>query len=529
MAKYSHYQTRVTSQSQPIPGRDKEMAENNAGGFAFTIDDWKRLDRFLILGAEANTYYVGKKELTIRNAQAVHRCINEDGVRVVNRIVEISEAGRAPKNEPALFTLAMCAGLGNSLTRKTALEALPRVARIGTHLFHFAEYAKGFRGWGRGLREAIARWYTEKDPDKLSYQAVKYQQRDGWSHRDLLRLSHPKATSDRANLLHRWIVGKEVELTLLPALVQGFLLVKDTEDVRMVIKCIQDYGLTREMIPTKWLNERSVWEALLDRMPMTAMIRNLPKMTDVGLIAPLSDASAKVVNELNDKNRIRKARVHPLSILVALKTYEQGHGIKGKLTWEPVTAVVDALDEAFYLAFDNVEPTLKRTLLALDISGSMAWGNIAGMPITPREASAAMAMVTARTEPKHRIAAFSHELVSVTISPRQRLDDVCRQIDQIPMGRTDCALPMVDALRHRFPVDVIVIYTDNETWCGHIHPAQALQEYRRKMGLDTKLVVVGMTSSGFSIADPNDPGMLDLVGFDTAAPNIISAFTKGDI
>ena len=53
-------------------------------------------------------------------------CIAEDGVRVVRATSEISESGRAPKNDPALFVLAMAAGLGDEATRAAALAALPR-------------------------------------------------------------------------------------------------------------------------------------------------------------------------------------------------------------------------------------------------------------------------------------------------------------------------------------------------------------------------------------------------------------------
>ena len=53
------------------------------------------------------------------------------------------------------------------------------------------------------------------------------------------------------------------------------------------------------------------------------------------------------------------------------------------------------------------------------------------------------------------------------------------------------------------------------------------QDYRRASGIDARLVVVGMVSNGFSIADPNDPGQLDIVGFDTATPQLISDFARG--
>lgn len=94
-----------------------------------------------------------------------------------------------------------------------------------------------------------------------------------------------------------------------------------------------------------------IWGALLEKMPMTAMIRNLGKMTKIGVLAPLSDGSSKVCEMLRNEQSFQDARVHPFSILLALKQYQAGQGEKGKLTWTPDQAIVTALDEAFYLAF----------------------------------------------------------------------------------------------------------------------------------------------------------------------------------
>lgn len=68
------------------------------------------------------------------------------------------------------------------------------------------------------------------------------------------------------------------------------------------------------------------------------------------------------------------------------------------------------------------------------------------------------------------------------------------------------------------------VLTDSETWAGHIHPVEALRAYRKKMGSDAKLVVVGMVSNQFSIVDPHDPGTLDVVGFDAAVPQLFADF-----
>jgi len=155
MSYLKRHGTRRVPQWAPIPGSDQ--VPNSSGGFAWTVDDWTRLRRFLILGSEGGSYYASQWKLTRENSKTVERCVREDGKRAVAEIVRVSDEGRAPKNDPALFALALAAGLGDDETRKAALDALPQVARTGTHLFQFASFVEGFRGWGRSLRRAVGR------------------------------------------------------------------------------------------------------------------------------------------------------------------------------------------------------------------------------------------------------------------------------------------------------------------------------------------------------------------------------------
>jgi 60 kDa SS-A/Ro ribonucleoprotein len=539
------FNRRITPQSQPIPG--STQVRNSGGGFSWEVDDWARLDRFLILGAEGGTYYITERDLVKQNHDAIVRCIKADGVRAVHRIVEISDAGRAPKNDPAIFALALAVTHGDAQAKAHAFANLNKVCRIGTHLFHFAEYVNAMRGWGRGLRNAVGDWYVGRDADDLAHQAVKYQQRDGWSHGDLLRLAHPKAPSPQHESVFRWLLAgadslgeREVKRKIrgedrvakygavgaLPKRIEAFEQAKRASNAGEIVKLINEFDLPREAIPTQWLNEVVVWEALLERMPMTAMIRNLGKMTNLGLVAPFSDAKRLIVRKLRDETALKRARIHPLVVLVAQKIYAQGHGDKGALKWSPVSAVVDALDEAFYATFQNVEPCNKPVLLALDVSGSMGCSIIAGSCLSAREASAAMALITAATEPEYHIAGFSGGMVPLNISPKLRLDAVLKQISDLPFDRTDCAQPMLYAHRERLRVNAFVTYTDSETWAGNIHPAQAVRQYRDEFVGDAKAVVVGMTSNGFTLTDPNDRGMLDVVGFDTTVPAVIANFVR---
>jgi 60 kDa SS-A/Ro ribonucleoprotein len=267
------------------------------------------------------------------------------------------------------------------------------------------------------------------------------------------------------------------------------------------------------------------------------MIRNLATMTRVGLLTSSSAATKKVLAEISNVERIRKARVHPIQILMAARTYGAGHGMRSDATWAPVGKITDALDAAFYTAFENIEGSGKRFLLALDVSGSMEGGAVAGIPgFTPRDASAAMALVTAKSEENYDIVGFTgggytrdqelRNLTPLNITPGQRLDDAIRVVSNLPFGGTDCALPMLYASKKKMEVDTFVVYTDSETWAGRIHPTQALKQYRKETGIPAKLIVVGMVANDFSIADPKDAGMLDVVGFDTATPSVISDFSK---
>lgn len=536
-----------TPQTQAIPGREQEMAKNHAGGFSFKLSPWDQLDRFLILGTEGATYYASEQKMTAANAQNVLRLIAEDGVRVVNRVVEISDSGRAPKNDPALFVLALASGADAEATRKAALAALPKVARIGTHLFHYAAFVEGVRGWGRALRRAVADWYLNQPVDRLANQAIKYQQRDGWSHRDLLRLAHPKTEDEGRDATFRWIVGGQSKLgdkaEFLHPQIQAFEQAKTATSASDIVKLIQDHNLPREAIPTQFLTDAKVWEALLENMPLTAMIRNLATMTRVGLLTNMSNAEKLVKSRLSDADLLRKARVHPIQVLAAQLTYQAGRGARGQNTWTPLRGVVDALDSAFYGAFGNVPKTGKNTLLALDVSGSMTMGEIAGVPgLNPRVASAAMALITANVEDSYEFIGFTGgrsgygfgrvssnvkeagPVSILNISPRQRLDDVIKTVSNLPFGSTDCSLPMQWALEQKLPIENFAVYTDNETYAGRMAPSQALVQYRQKTNIPAKLAVVGMTATQFTIADPKDTGMMDFVGFDTAAPQLMSDF-----
>lgn len=296
----------------------------------------------------------------------------------------------------------------------------------------------------------------------------------------------------------------------------------------------QNKKIQREHLPTELLNTPQIWNALLGGMGMTALIRNLGKLSQVGIT---STKAPEIIRMLTDAKNVKDSKVHPLQVLVGMKTYSQGKGDVGSMTWMPNSYITTALSTTFRQAFGNITSTGKRYMIGLDVSGSMSMGMCAGAKnITPREGSVAMAMMTLHAEGAQNVHVYGFSNVFYNfngkIRPEMTIQDAIRATD-VPFGATDCALPMTEALKMYISTgivfDVFCVYTDNETYAPTMHPQVALEQYRKKTGVDAKLIVVGMMANSLSIADPKDKNTLNLAGFDTSTPELISMFVRGQI
>lgn len=519
-----------------------DQVRNNAGGYVFAVADRDRLERFLILGTDGGTYYVTEQKLTQDNIKFLSSMIRKDEQLVLDTILDVSVNGRAFRNSPALFALALVFTEGQN--KAAARAALPQVARTSTHLFEFAQYIENLGGWGRAKRSAVADWYTDKSVEQIAYQMVKYRQRNGWTHRDLLRLSHPVGLD--ANVVN-FALGKDHGAV--PSVIEGFEAAQSAESVKDVVRTIDTYkNLPWEAIPTQFLKDEKVWKALFysGQIKGQALVRNVVRLARIGAFKDLTFA-ADYAAALVDADMIAKTRLHPINYLNALVVYTEGqvdrtngyYSHRKVRDWNTVGPIQDALDAGFYEAFKSVESAGKRTFIGVDVSGSMA-SMANGIDLSCAQVSAAMAMTIARTEPAYEIRGFTSgggyysrrsgtELTDLKITARTSLNTAMSNVQKSNFGGTDCALPMLYAAANRIEVDHFCVITDNETWAGNVKPHQALKQYRQKMGIDAKLSVLGVATTGFTIADPSDRGMMDFVGFDSNTPKVLADFAANRI
>jgi len=521
----------VKSDKATEKGSPKQV-RNNGGGFSFKVDAWNRLDRFLIIGTDGGTYYVKQKDLTKQNVDFVKELLANNPQEVVRRTVDVSVNGRAKSNSQALFVLALAMQL--ELNDKEFIkEAVLKVARTFTHLAEYSMYLKNLGGGGRAKTDSIARWYTSKTDMQLAVQGVKYRNREGYTHRDLMRISHPKGINPA---LGSFLKGEEFVVSEVPSIVIGFDKVQHAKTENEVVALVREYGLPWEAVPTEWHKSLKVWRTLFEAgMGQTSLLRNVTRFARLGAFKDLVFAK-QYADKLMDQEAILKGRVHPINYLLASVTHERGQlkKVKGSYGYEYETLVKDwdtnpkvlkALQDGFYAAFGNIEPANKRTVVALDVSGSMgSYAN--GLNLTCAEAGAAIAMFILRTEPYCEVRGFSSHYEDLGLSENDSFDAVLRKTNKWNFGSTNAALPMQYAKQNRQEIDTFCVITDNEVNQGQ-HPFRALQDYRNATGIAAREAVFGMTATDFTIADPDDAGSLDFVGFDANAPRVLADFSAG--
>jgi 60 kDa SS-A/Ro ribonucleoprotein len=353
-------------------------------------------------------------------------------------------------------------------------------------------------GIGRGIRRVFGEYFYSRTGIEIANLMTKYQNREGWNIKDVLTLIHIDSkkmkddggrlaiehvfktkeefvpilaaappTADRVKQLLsaikeiHTIAERPLQPPVNPALA-GLSNYQYAEELNRIVHLINTIGLCREQLPSQLFKYRKVWEALLQSkgangkgkgMPLTALIRNLGKLStaEIGIIAPaaMTPSVKDICDRITDAADIKRSRIHPYNVLVAMLTYQKGAGDKGSLVWSANPNVVAALDKAFKLAFQNITPTGKRIKIALDVSGSMSSNFCTGSPIVNcATGSVAMMMMTLYVENQHRLklatapaatapaASSATDLPSASAATQQLAEAMKWKTTQLPDGRT---------------------------------------------------------------------------------------------
>jgi 60 kDa SS-A/Ro ribonucleoprotein len=507
---------------------------NNCYEPVYKLSDIERLKRFIFLGSDNGSMYMNKDTLTLENILCLEKlledCKYDDILEVIN-----TYKNNTFKKDYLIYVLARCCSVHldddplfwKKDFRTDCFKIVLDVCHIPSYLFMFIHFYEKINqrlynstGWNSQLKNMISQWYLLKTSQELMYHVTKYPSRYSWSHKDVLKLAHIKPKDDITNDIFKYILYNNLDTSKsYLEYLRAYENLKTDDNLDNVVQNIVKYNFVREHIPTHLLTSDKVWVNLIPNMPIIALLRNLNKITSLQIL----DTYPNILQNIIDK--ITNIQVNPLQLLMTIKMYKSGKGMKGGLKWEPNKDIVNALNGAFYSTFNNLKKSDKKILLALDVSASMSWNTVCGIDcLSASEVSCAMAMMFDYISSNVDIMGFSSTFKKLDISSKYCLEENLEHVKDNTFGSTDCALPFVWAGENNKEYDAIIVFTDNETNSNTIEPSMALQLYRNQMNKNTKLIVVALTSNGFSIANPDDSNMMDVCGFDSNMYNMINEF-----
>ena len=544
----------------------KEEMVNESFVYKLSLKDY--ILRMLILGTRVNKYDQKLKNISKEDCDYIKSEIDAgNGLEILNVVADAYINSRAPKLDISLNMLAILCraketgaktkGNGRAVKRAVNKWILDHRPKANDLAYQITKYQTR-EGWSfKNLLQCTHastdtgddRAFSDKSSGEIKKRTLNQGKHDvRASDIDLVLRYAVNGYSDMDTLAKKWSLTTPTYHYLTAVhLAKHYTKEQKSE----LIDKIYEHKLTREQIPTWGLIDTEVLLALLVNkkktrvsMPLTALLRNLGNMTNHSVFDD-DEVVQIVINHITKSETISYSHIHPVTVLIAWFTYRSGQGNKGSNTWSPNDKLVKALEEMFYSSFKNVEPTGKRICFLIDASGSMCSPSLCE-GVTNAEAAALLAMIFARSEtsseksPDHSFYLFTSNTnngsygpgrtgltdVSDLIDASASLDNVLQSVQRSDWGTTDISMGILQALKYKRKYDAFVVITDNDVNSG-IKPSEAMKQYRTGMKMPTtKLIVVATQGSTITIADPQDPFMMDMCGFDSHGPKILQDFIR---
>ena len=502
------------------------------------------VERYLAFGSVQDTSLVRENEDShFLELSYLAPFIKSPEARIVLTAAVLFSVKKECKDRFAIELIAACAFWGSKKIKQLAFNSVSIVCRTPAHLFIFiTTYLSLGGGWGRAFKRSISSWYSLQDPEKLAFLLTKEWSGEGWSHRDVFRMAHPKPSPSN-NTLYRWIATGDCNMPL-GSITPDVLYVDAIQHLKhlsapeIAASLIESFDLPPEVVPSKFLNSPEVWRALVPGMGYVSILKNLRYLSSSGLLCdPLF--REELILTLLDEKKITRSKVHPLKLLNALLFYKRSRwahlpsemppGISEDKRWEQEYPDLEqALKNAFNLSFNSIPFIHKSLLISFDVSSLMDSCPLGSSFLSCREASAFMSMLYARRS-KDPIFYASSPQGCLKIESRlfqESFSFALQQLNSLDFNKIDCSFPILGAIEKNLFIDTFIIFTDSNPLSKKSLTFQAFELYKERVNPNAKLVVNSMRLSEAVSVSQDDPSYLGFSGFDVTASRIIRNFVN---
>jgi 60 kDa SS-A/Ro ribonucleoprotein len=487
-----------------IPRSD---ARNDAGGPAYVRTPQQALAQYAATGCLNTTFYAGAEEQLDRVLDLGGRVTPE----FVARTAVFSRERGHMKDMPALLLAAV-----SLRDPKLMDQVFDRVIDSPRMLRTFVQIVRsgttGRKSLGSAPKRCVRRWLDRRTDAAVFAASVG----NAPSLVDIVKMVHPKPSTQGRAALYAYLMGREVAPETLPPLVQHFEAFKagDRLEVPDVpFQMLTAVGLSRR----EWCEvaRRGSWQ--MTRMNLNTFERHgvfdEPAMTE------------QIAARLRDASEIARARVFPYQLLAAYRSVNDAVPY----------AVRRALEDAMELAIANVPRIDGQVYVCPDVSGSMRspiTGHRKGATTAVRcvDAAALIAAAIVGRNPDAEVLPFEQAVVRLRLSSRDSVMTNAERLAAVGGGGTSVSAPLALLNARKAKGDLVVIVSDNESWvdASGTRGTATLREWGvfRARNPRARLVLIDLQPSATTQAAERED-ILNVGGFSDQVFDVMAEFAAG--
>lgn len=290
--------------------------------------------------------------------------------------------------------------------------------------------------FGKPIPNALKKGLADKITDFNEYSLAKYKgSNKTLKMRDLFRIVHPKAKNSDQNLLFGRVVNDTLETPV-------------TWETELSAK-----GNTRE-----------VWENLIEsnQVGYMALLRNLKNIYQAGV----SEEHLRIVHsKLANKEEVLKSKQLPFRFYSAYNLLS----MQNLLT----SARLDVLETALENSIENMEQIKGKTLIAIDVSGSMRSTISSKSEVRCSQIATLFASMANKLCEDAIVVSFDTRLNVLAMSPRGGTISNAEKIN-VNGGGTNLGLPLEYLLQNKgMTFDRMIMFSDNEINSGSYYSGRS--------------------------------------------------------
>lgn len=227
-------------------------------------------------------------------------------------------------------------------------------------------------------------------------------------------------------------------------------------------------------------NTKEVWEGLINsgKVGYMALLRNLRNILNTE-----PSNIQKALDRIADPDEIRKSKQLPFRFLSAYRNIPVDSW-KRDDAWEAIEAAAD-------ISVENLPKIPGRTVIAIDVSGSMSHPISSKSDVRCCDISALLGVIASRICESSRVYTFDDSIQELIVPRRNGIISMAAEVSHAG-GGTDMALPFRKLMEDHIDCDRLIILSDNEcnrcsSWYHRYYEDKpfvqvAADEYRKKSG-----------------------------------------------